>query len=249
MLCKIFTNDYMSYMDEKFKDNTLHELFENGIFNDPEEETMDYEISDTDDSSLVLSTDKDDTLNNAIKLYETYRLTKIQASNRGFWTYLSLHKFGEFNKKQYPLTEKNITSEHTIHDHYIMSASATGIMRHTLAGLWWGVYLTIDENRKDPYELTKILFRQKTFYSRFFSTNILSIKAAVQGVLEFMLQNEELFSTGFEHRMRAVSIIINRLAGTKLIAAMDRDFFLEELNKRKELIKKADSRKAILELF
>ena len=248
MTYKIFTDDYMSLLEERFKDNTLIDFFSDGIFYDPEEETMDYDFDCVDDN-IVLNLDDNYVMENAIKLYETYKLTRIQASNRGFWTYLSLHKFAEYNKKKFPINEKNVTSTNTVHDHYLMKSNATSIMRHTLAGLWWAVYLSVDDQRADKYELTKVLFRQKTFYSRFFPTNIISIKEAVLGVLDFMKNNESLFEKYFEHRMRAVNIIVNRLAGTKLIATMDRDFFKKELEMRKGIIEKAISRPAILELF
>jgi hypothetical protein len=249
---KLFSNDYVSILDKRIQNGTFVEengvsYFKNKMFNDPAENIDNAIIewsSDFDDSNLVLFTDSStkSSLSNAISLYETYTLTPLQASNRGFWTYLSLHTFAEYNKEKYPVSKDK---GQYYYDHYVLSKSPTGMMRHTLAGLWWAVYVSIDNTRRDKYELTKVLFRQISFFARFFSPNLLSIKPVVSATLQFILDNEEIFSAHFESRMRLINIIINRIGGVKLISTMDVKYFYNELNRYKKLLSNITTRQDV----
>lgn len=248
MKMTIYTDDYVSSLQQKVKNGTFKDLYNNGVFEDPDEDIIDIDVVDYDDSNLTLSTNINDVFDNAVKLYETYHFTPTEASNGGLWTYLSFHKFAEFNHEAYNIEDaikSDVKLPKFLNDHYIVSGSATNLLRHTLAGLWWAVHLTVreDETEKDKkYELTKVLFRQKSFVSRLLSVRIISVKPAIQGLLEFILKNEKLFDTYFETRMRMSITFINRLGGTKLIASMDKDFFFNELEKIKPLLESSTDR-------
>ena len=249
MTFKVYTNDYMSKLDAQIADLSFLNYFEDGIFKDDNAETYEYEIEDCNDDELNLTTEGISEYDNAIKLYECYKLSRVEASNRGFWTYLSLNKFAEYNRDVFNINKNVKNKSGYIYDHYVLGKSPTAMMRHTLCGLWWGVNLTIDENRSDKYELTKLLFRQISFFSRFLGMNLIALKPALHGMLEFILENEDLFKKSFESRMRMMSMIINRLGVTKLICSMDSEFFKAELEKRKDLIEKAVSREALRTLI
>lgn len=237
MKMTIYTDDYVSLLQQKVKDGTFLEVYKNGILEDADEEVIDIDVADYDDSNLELSTNINDVFENAVKLYETYHFTPTEASNSGLWTYLSFHKFASFNHEAYNIDaaiKSEVQLPKFLSDHYIVSGSATNLLRHTLAGLWWAVHLTVKADETDSekkYELTKVLFRQKSFVSRLLSVRIISVKPAIQGLLEFILKNESLYETYFESRMRMSITYINRLGGTKLIAFMDKAFFFHELEK------------------
>jgi hypothetical protein len=249
MTFRIYTNDYMSKLDEKIADLRFLDYFEDGFFKDEDAETYEYEIEDCDDEHINLTSQRGNYIDNAIALFETYKLSRVEASNRGFWTYLSLNKFAKYNKTLFNINKDVKNKQDYIYDHYVLGKSPSAMMRHTLCGLWWGVKLSIDETRLDKYELAEILFKQYSFFSRFLGINLVALESALHGMLEFMAEHKELFSHSFESRMRIMSIIVNRLGGTKLICAMDAQFFKNELEKRIDFIKKAESREALRTLI
>lgn len=245
MTFKIYSNNYISKLDEEIADLSFLDHFENGIFKDENAETYEYEVEDCNDDNINLTAIKGYEFDNAKALYETYKLSGVEASNRGFWTYLSLNKFAKYNKCLYKIEKEVKDKQGLIYDHYVLGKSPTAMMRHTLCGLWWGVKLSVDENRKDKYELTEILFKQYSFFSRFLGINLVALKPALHGMLEFILEHEDLFANSFEPRMRLISIIVNRLGGTKLICTMDKNYFKDELEKRIDLIKKTETREIL----
>ena len=105
-------------------------------------------------------------------------------------------------------------------------------MRQALSRLWWPVYLSIDEYRKEKYELTKILFRHQDFVNRTLGAEKIGRhKEAVIGILEFIQENEELFKSKFEPKTRFVTKHLNVIGGVKPISYFDRTFFKDELAK------------------
>jgi len=173
----------------------------------------------------------------AILIYEAFKkLEPIQASDERLWTYLSHVDLYQYliNRwdEVYKATAKN--SQNYILEHwFINSTSQSGLLRHSLAGLWWAVYLSVDENRgNNKYELTEILFRQLDFPTRTLGTYKLGRhKEAVIGILEFIQENEILFSTSFEKKTRLITKHLNLVGGVKPIAYYDRFFFKNELKK------------------
>jgi hypothetical protein len=116
---------------------------------------------------------------------------------------------------------------------FLRSTSHSDLLRHTLSGLWWAVYLSVDEERGDnKYELTEILFRQLDFPTRTLGAYSLGRhKEAVIGILEFIKENKELFKSGFEDKTRYITKHLNLIGGVKPISFYERQFFKEELKK------------------
>lgn|SRR5574344_1098432 len=249
MNIKIYTNDYISKLDEEIADLSFLNHFEDGIFKDENALTYEYELEDCDDEHISLIAQKGFDFDNAIELYQTYKLSRVEASNRGLWTYLSLNKFAKYNKSLFNINKDVKDIQGYIYDHYVLGKSPSSMLRHTLCGMWWAVKLSVDENREDKYELTEILFKQISFFSRFLGINLIALEPALHGILEFIAEHKELFEHNFESRMRFISTVVNRLGGTKLICAMDKDFFKSEFEKRIHLIMKVDSREDLKKMI
>jgi hypothetical protein len=103
-------------------------------------------------------------------------------------------------------------------------------MRHSIAGLWWGAYLSYDETRPDPYSLTDLLFRQVDFRARTLGAqNLARHKDAVHGILEFMAENPDLFNPRFQEKTRFLTKYMNQLGGSRPVSYFDHQFFKESL--------------------
>lgn len=185
---------------------------------------------------LVSQLDVEDDFKTAITIYEAFeKLEPIQASDERLWLYLAHADLYSYMVKRWSdvYTGKSSNPSKYISDHWFLDSSAqSSLLRHALAGLWWSVYLSVDETKTDNYELTKILFRQLDFPTRTLGTYKLGRhKEAVLGILEFIQENEDLFKSKFEPKTRFVTKHLNVIGGVKPISYYDRHFFKSELEK------------------
>jgi hypothetical protein len=178
----------------------------------------------------------------AVAVFEAFKnLEPIQASDERLWAYLSHVDLYPYMIKRWSdvYTNKASKPENYIRDHWFLESTVqSNLLRHAISGLWWAVYLSVDEKRGEKkYELTKILFRQLDFPTRTLGTYKLGRhKEAVIGILEFIQENELLFKKNFEDRVRFITKHLNLIGGVKPIAYYDRSFFKGELQKVSENI-------------
>lgn len=177
-----------------------------------------------------------DDCSNAILIYEAFqKLEPIQASDERLWVYLSHVDLYSYMVKRWNAVHNGTAKDGKdyILEHWFLSSSAqSSLVRNALAGLWWSVYLSVDETKDDKYELTKILFRQLDFPTRTLGTYKLGRhKEAVIGILEFIKENEQLFKSKFEDKTRFITKHLNVIGGVKPISYYNRDFFKSELQK------------------
>lgn len=185
---------------------------------------------------LVSRLDVNDDFKTAIAIYQALKkLEPIQASDRRLWVYLAHADLYPYMVKRWSdvYTGKSSNPKKYITDHWFLDSSAqSSLLRHALAGLWWSVYLSVDDSKVDKYELTKILFRQLDFPTRTLGTYKLGRhKEAVLGILEFIQEHEDLFKSKFEAKTRFVTKYLNVIGGVKPISYYDRYFFKSELEK------------------
>ena len=174
----------------------------------------------------------------AIELYRAYKvLSPVQATDTYFWESLAHLNLFQYVKKRWSLTKENLTSNYISH-HWFVSSSAQ-VSRHTLASLWWSVFLTIDEDSSNPFELTEVLFSNKTFRTRTYGCSLVfPIKEANMGILRYILNHPELV-TNFEAAGTEIYKHFNRLGAVKQLACLDRNFFYEEMKRSHDKILKA----------
>lgn len=174
----------------------------------------------------------------AIELYRAYKnLTPIQATDVHFWESLAHTTLFPYVKERWPLNPESISSDYIL-QHWFVSSSAN-VSRHSVASLWWPVYLTIDDDLDNPYELTEVLFKNTTFRTRTYGTSLIfPIKEANMGILRYILDHPDLVKN-FEKAGLEIYKYFNRLGATKQLAALNRDFFYKEMGRAHESILKA----------
>jgi len=161
---------------------------------------------------------------NARMLYEAFKnLTPLQASNKYMWAYLchmdkDCCRYIRDRWLQEPETKK-------IQQRYFVNNDGDGLYYfNALARLWWCAHLTYDEQNKDPYALTKILFTSQIFCKDVMDTlnrmNFTRIKGVLLGVKDYMDATGEKVST--DH-FRECKKILNRKAAIKILDAMEVD--------------------------
>lgn len=175
----------------------------------------------------------------AIALYDAYKLLKpLQAINAQFWESLALTDLFPYMQRRWNLVESKDLRK-SILNHFTFKAH--GMMRHGLAGLWWLVYLSIDEQRDNKYELTEFLFKNYTLrYIRFGAGKVIQHKEAAIGILQYIKDNEANIPS-LENVAHGLTSYFNKLGAVKQLTALDRDFFYSEMANHIEEFKIASS--------
>jgi len=157
----------------------------------------------------------------AITLYEAYKdLSPLQASQESFWIYLTHVDLFQYVKKRW---NKEITVNY-VQDHWFFRGKKHEMLRNALTELWWGVYLTVDnDNAADPYYFTKILFSNAQIIFRILPNTFARHKEAVFGVLQFIEDHKELKSrNSTDDRASFAAQYIKQLGGAKQLAILNR---------------------------
>ncbi len=163
----------------------------------------------------------------AVAIYEAYKkLTPLQAINHEFWESLALSDLFPYMQKRWNLHESRDLKASIINH---IKVSKQGVIRHGLAGLWWLVYLSVDTDRDNPYELTEMLFKNYTLrYIRFGSSRMIQHKEATLGILQYLKDNEQRI-TSMENVANNMTSYFNKLGAVKQLTFLDRDFFYNEM--------------------
>ena len=171
------------------------------------------------------------------KLFEKLKLTPRQASDIGFWTYHNHHTFYKYISKRWSdLWKKDNTGLNRssfVVNHWIQSNSSQGeLIDYPISGLWWSFYLTVDDEREDKYELTKVFFKNLSMRTKLLGTaKFARHKPAILGVLEFIKENN-LDDNSLEQAARAIVPYINLLGGIRPLAYFQKEWFKQKLTNR-----------------
>lgn len=182
------------------------------------------EISLADPRGMTGGGGKRDSVGNAIKIFEAYSsLTPEDASDERFWAYLTHSDFFDYMKKRTNiLAQKEEKRGKYILDHWFVDPiSPASLMNNDISRLWWVVFLTKTKNAKDPYVLTREVFSMLDY-----TTHLLP---GAQGrndtirfaVLEFVVENPDLFSKNKEAKVRLIMRKLNLRGGYSALSSLD----------------------------
>ena len=235
-LQKVFKKGYMDYLKNNIQvANYMKETFPI----DSTQVVKLYGVSHPDGLLERLKPSPDSDLQTAIAIYEAYSsLPPLWAQQDDLWLYLTHVDLFEYVKKRWPILlsdEIEKTKRHIL-NHWFHNP--TNFLRTTFAGLWWNVFLTIDESREDKYELTRTMFNcgQDWRIMRFGELSLVRNKESMIGVLEFLTENPEIYQENFDARGQFISRYFNVLGGTKQLSSLNRSQFKNILYKLKDRI-------------
>lgn len=235
-LQKVFKRGYMDYLKNNIKvADYLQEAF-------PIDKTQVVPLHGLNNPEGLferLNPSPDGDLQTAISIYEAYKdITPLFAQQDDLWVYLTHVDLFEYVKKRWPIST-NIEEDKQIRfiqNHWFHNP--TNFLRTTFAGLWWNVFLTIDETREDKYELTRTMYNcgQDWRIMRFGELALVRNKESMIGVLEFLSENPEIYKENFDARGQFISRYFNILGGSKQLSSLDRNQFKSILYNLKDRI-------------
>ncbi|RAV17812.1 DUF6339 family protein [Paenibacillus contaminans] len=164
---------------------------------------------------------------NTKKIYTSLkRLSIIQATDERLWTYLTHTTFWNYMRKRWPVEsylEKEKPVDAIKERYFFMANRDRALIRNGIARLWWYGYVSYDENREDPFELTKVLLSKldiaQSLLERSFSRNPDITKA----VLSVLKQKEQDSSLIDRENFRNLMMYINQLGGVTILDTLDRE--------------------------
>lgn len=214
-----------------------------------EESISDYERNEftVDDNAIIsnnrleisedLNLDPEKTdLENAIELYEkTLNMDRTTASDGRFWAYMSHKAAWNYMKSRYPLTAiSNEKKAAYILRHWFLNGGGTrAIFDHGIAKLWWSVFITVDKDRADKYELTKEWFSHED-YTRVMGGFQARNSVFLHSFLEYVIKNKSLFNERKEAKIRYLMRMLNRVGGHSNLPVLSK----EEMHMHMDAFKK-----------
>lgn len=205
------------------------------------EETIDVDLNQPEKIVKAMCNvyNKDDEFEAGKILYNHLkRLSPRDASNTKLWTKLNHSTFYEYIVKRWGDlwdTDKQPANQGAfIINHWIQSNSTQGdLIDYPISGLWWSFYISEDSTRQDPYELTRILFKNQSFRTKYLGqARFARHKPAVIAVLEFIQENKLDEGNQLESVARGIVPFVNLLGGIRPLSYFDKDWFKRNLEER-----------------
>ncbi|WP_274649018.1 DUF6339 family protein [Paenibacillus humicola] len=173
---------------------------------------------------------------NTKKIYTALKeLTILQATDERLWVYLTHTIFWKYMRKRWPVEsylDKDKPEEAIKERYFFMANRDRALIRNGIARLWWYGYVSYDENREDPFELTKVLLSKldiaQSLLERSFSRN----PDITKSVLSVLKQKELESSFIDRENFRSLMMYINQLGGVTILDTLDPED-LEELVREK----------------
>jgi hypothetical protein len=174
---------------------------------------------------------------NTKKLYTALKgISVIQATDERLWAYLTHTTFWNYMRRRWPVEsylDKDKPADAVKERYFFMANRDRALIRNGIARLWWYGYVSYDEERDDPFELTRMLLSKldiaQSLLERSFSRNP-DITKAVLSVLKQKEQEDSSFID--RENFRSLMMYINQLGGVTILDILDRND-LEELVREK----------------
>ncbi len=169
-------------------------------------------------------------LENTKIIFEAYRkLSPTQASDTRLWTYLTHVEYWDYMRARWPISmAKQPLSR--IRDRYLLrNLNLETLTRNGLSRLWWYGYLTYDENRNNPWELTEILLSRADLAVGI-TERALGCNAHIRtALLEFLKDNPTIKDS--ELLTRYLLVKLNLVGGVKNLPFLEISEIIDILKK------------------
>lgn len=148
-------------------------------------------------------------------------LTPAQAVDGRIWTFMTHIVYSDYMKERW-LTNKEKIATGTI-ERYFASTNRE-LIRNGIARLWWYGYLTYDEDREDPYELTEFLLSNQNLAQSLLERSLGNNKQWLINMLDVMFKLKEEFSVILHsENIKSLAKYINISGGITILDSLSKD--------------------------
>lgn len=247
MAQRIFKSSFIERISDRLRkgDAGLIDAISKGTFQ--HEASQSLVVEDYPDLSEISLADPEGTSDlsqspNAVKLYEFLKISPFQASDPRLWSYLALVTFRDYMLKKRKVKDSTRNKADYILTHYICPGSSIrNLLLHDIALLWWVPYLTVLDDPQRKYRLSEEVFSHLDFTRHLLQGTQGRALSVRHAVLEFVVDNPQLFKGSKEARIRLIMRRLNTEAGYRLFPIVSKDDVkaaIEELKPEIELCHK-----------
>jgi hypothetical protein len=121
-------------------------------------------------------------------------LTPVQASDERFWVLLTHRQFARYVHKRWKNSLEGSTQpEKRVWDRWFFRGEGVAtFVRNGISRLWWFGYLTYDNRRDNPFELTDVLLSLQDIQVAFLERSLGRCKPLLVAVLETVKKNQDI---------------------------------------------------------
>ena len=170
---------------------------------------------------------------NARRVYSWLEgLTPAVAMEERLWSCLSHWVFPEYMSTRWPATDEGVIRRR----YFLEGSSFAALTRNGISRLWWAAFLTKDDARDDPFDLTETLFLRQDIEVSLLERSLGKCRSVRFGVLEFIKRNRDWLSEGsFGKHVQVLLRELNLLGGVAILDALPSATiaaYLERVGKR-----------------
>jgi hypothetical protein len=164
---------------------------------------------------------------NAVKIYSIFnpQLSPFEANDERLWVRLTHDQCHKYMVKRW--MTKSLKSDKVIEERFFFKGrSQSARVRNGISRLWWIAHLTVqneEENFDNKWKFTKALCESQDFITSLFERSIGSYENIRFGVLEFYLENPELFAIEKSKKIQKILRDLNNYGGVSLLSLMSKE--------------------------
>lgn len=219
---KLFTTAYISDLKNNLKYSDKY-ISENFIFD--ESKILINPLIKTNYPELIFPEKGNlHNLQNSKIIFEGYKMTPLQATDARIWTYLTHVTYWKYMRKRELVeeVEKENRKDYILTHWFVERIHPAFLFRNNISLLWWVAYLTYDSERENPYELTEEAFTMLD-YTRLLPGEQGRNRNFVHALLEFVIENKELFEKYKAEKIRFLLRRSNYIGGYKIIPSLEKE--------------------------
>ena len=159
------------------------------------------------------------------------------AIDERFWSFLSHVVYWDYMKTRWPLQralETKNPAEYIREHYFFMPNRDRRLIRNGISRLWWYGYISYDQDRDDPFELTAALLEKldiaSSLLERSFSRNPLITKALLRLIVEKKSEGQPI--THREKVFRPLMKHFNNIGGVTILDALSQVDIIEIAEKK-----------------
>lgn len=174
-------------------------------------------------------------------LHDNLRLNRNQAANNLYWVYLNIFHFLVYIKNKWLGNEDSIDDLKIDQFFLSLEPSQNSLIRSPIAGLWWAIELTIDNDLVDKYYYSKIFLSERNLRNRTIGTyELIRFPEILKAMLDFhneykdsKIEGQRIGSEAFAQQM---SKTLNQVGGLALLSSLNKEDIYKLLEENLELI-------------
>ena len=157
--------------------------------------------------------------NTKIVYSDLKELTPQQAQDHRLWVYMTHVVYWDYMQKRWPVTADSVVKRR----YFFEGATKDALVRNGIARLWWFGYLTYDENRDDPFELTPVLLQNQDIQTALLERSFGRNRVLLMSILDFIKSNQSRFNSGegMSKNVQKLGVNINLHGGLAMLDCME----------------------------